>query len=76
MAVEMKPEWLATLARDGRSHMQIAERIGVTRQAFSQVVRGERPPSVRMLASLIEAGLAETFDDMVTVTTDGTRAAT
>ena len=66
--VRLRPEFLTRLTATGLTDRAAAAAIGVSRQYFSQVKNGDTPPSVGFIAGAVDAGLAETFDEVAGLT--------
>lgn len=62
--VRIRPEFLAKLENTGLTDRAAAAAIGVTKQYFSQVKNGQTGPSMAFLAGAVDAGLADSFDEV------------
>lgn len=66
----LKTGFLDHLAATGLTDSAAAAAIGVTKQYFSQVKTGIRPPSIAFMSGAILAGLASSFDDVAELARD------
>ncbi|WP_455951367.1 hypothetical protein [Arcanobacterium haemolyticum] len=64
---ELTPEFRERINQTEMTHTAIALAIGVTKQFFSLVWSGKENVSVRFMVGAINAGLAESFDQIAQV---------
>lgn len=64
--VELSLAFRDKVESTGMTHSAIARAIGVTRQFFSAVWLGKEQPTIRFAVGAINAGLGNTFDDILT----------
>lgn len=63
----LTPEFRKRVEATGMTHSAIAAAMGLTKQFFSEVWNGTKPPSYRFMAGAVRAGLADHFGEVAQI---------
>lgn len=64
--IELTQQFRYMVEKTGMTHSAIANGMGITRQFFSAVWNGKEEPTTRFAVGAINAGLARSFDEVIT----------